>query len=147
MMTAKPSQRAQQLIHEVARRQQLDAFVRHTARWLTLTAGIYALMLLASRLTAWLPPYFSVSTLLLPPTLALLFALLSRRRQSLPDAARLIDRAVGDEDLFLTVACIDRAPGAYKALVLRQAEEQAARTAVRDVLPFDWRRPLGSSSL
>ncbi len=146
-MKAKTTDPTTQLIERVARRQRIDAFVHLAHRWLMLTTALMATLLLVARLTAWLPPVFGWPTLFAPPVLALLLATLLRRVSSTEQAARAIDRQVGDEDLFLTVCCLDSAPGEYQSVVLAQAERRAEQISATSVRPFDWGRPLGSAAV
>lgn len=126
--------------------------VRHHAatlgRWFyiaaLITAGLYALLLLVSRLLAVIPDVFEWWTLLAIPAVAALVALIIARPPRSRDAARLIDQRMATKDLFLTAAMIESTgttPGEYQPLVTADAEVRARDIRPATVVPFDpWSR-------
>jgi hypothetical protein len=131
-----PLPRSVQLLKKVALRLHLAAIARRL--YVTFLAGcaIYALFLLASRLTGYYTEWVTTRTMLAVPALAVIVALLWHRRPTLVDAARAVDRQHGTKDLFLTVALIEKSAGEYQALVAKAAENKAAKVLVSAVVPF-----------
>jgi hypothetical protein len=126
------------LIQRVARRMDVDALAARTHLLTLVAAGLYALLLLASRLLALIPNVFDWTTLLLVPGVAVALALLFRRRTSPAAAARAVDVGAGTKDLFLTATLLETAPGAFRPVVKQQAEARAAGVAPAKVVPFRW---------
>ncbi|MGE5194268.1 MAG: hypothetical protein ACM3U2_17390 [Deltaproteobacteria bacterium] len=131
-----PLPRSVQLLKKVALRLHLAAIGQRL--YLTFLAGcaIYALFLLASRLTGYYTEWVTLRTMLIVPSLAAVVALLWHRRPTLVDAARAIDRQHGTKDLFLTVALLEKSAGEYQALVAKAAEDKAAKVLANAVVPF-----------
>lgn len=126
------------LLGRVALRQRLASFARRGYLSAIGLAVVYGLLLLTSRLLGVIPNWFEPTTLLLIPGGALLLGLVLHHRPRAPEAARLIDTQTGANDLFLTAALLEGAPGAYKPLVLGQAEQRAAEIAPSEVVPVVW---------
>jgi len=129
------------LLGRVARRQRQARFGRRLHLFVLVFAGVYLAALLVARLLALIPDGFTLASTLAVPGLATLVALALARAPSRPEAARLVDRATGSKDLFLTAVLLDDAPGAYRPLVARAAEERAAGVDPRQAAPFRWRKP------
>ena len=128
----------QRLLRQVAFRDGLDSLAQGWHLFALLLAGVYALLLLCSRMLALIPNWFDPLTAFIPAGAALLPALILRRRPSPARAARLVDCRADTRDLFLNAALIESAIGDYKPLVLSQAEELAPTIRARKVVPFHW---------
>ena len=107
---------------------------RFHAFFLALAAG-YGALLICSRLLALVPDHSAPLHVVTLVAAALALALAFYRRPRPADAARLVDRCVGTDDLFLTATLIDGSAGHYQSLVLRSAEERAASVRPARVLP------------
>ncbi len=128
----------QMLLSRIAARKRLALFgVRFYQASLVL-AAFFGLLILVSRLLDWNATWFTWRTLLLVPPLAAIAAFGLTRRVQAAEAARLVDTRMGTKDLFLTSAMLDTAPGAYKPLVSKQAQDTAQSVQPRAILPFDW---------
>ena len=126
------------LMDGVAARQRSAAIGRRFYVFLLCAAGAYGLLLLVSRLLALVPDYWRPAHVPLLAAFALAAALAFHHRPAPRETARLIDRRMDTNDLFLTAALIQTAAGAYKPLVLRDAEAAAASIAPKAVVPFAW---------
>lgn len=139
--------RSLQLLRHVAVRMRLASIGTRLYAAFLVTCGIYATLLLVSRfggvMTEWVTPL----TLLLVPVLAALVALLWHHRPTLVEAARAVDKQHGTNDLFLTVALIEKSAGEYQALVARSAEEKAGKLLASAVVPFQPTRRLARVGL
>lgn len=124
------------LLQRVARRLGLVTFGHSLYRCFWIVGGLYAAVLLASRLSGTIPDVFQPISLAAVPVLAGLIGLLVWRRPTPVDAARAIDRYNGTKDLFLTLTMLDNAAGDYKPLVARKAESTAQRIQPVAVVPF-----------
>ena len=102
--------------------------------------GLFAVALLASRLFGLLPGRITPVTLAAFLAGALVLAWIFHRRTDDADAARLADARMGTHDLFLTASQIKQSLGAYQDLVLKSAEQQAAKTVPQKVVPYNWQR-------
>ena len=131
------------LLRQVTARLWLAALGKRMYTAFLISCAVYAGLLVASRfgglLTEWLTP----QTLLAVPAVAALVALATLRRPTTLDAARAVDHQHGTKDLFLTVALIEKSAGEYQALVVRSAEERAAKLTAGSVAPFSYTRRLG----
>jgi len=130
----------QQLLRRVGRRQEVVLLARRSRLFLLIATALYALALLISRLFALFPPWFTPATLALAPAVALILAFLTHHRPDPLDAARLVDGRIKTRDLFLTASLIDHSLGTYQVLVLKQAEQQAAKVLPQQVVRYDWHR-------
>ena len=131
----------QQLLDAVRLRQQLVHFARRY-RWCYLgAAALYLAGLLFVRLTGLVADGFTPATLLVVPLAALLPALLFQRRPTQLHAARAVDAGLKTNDLFLTAAAIEHAPGAYRDLVLETAAHRARAVRPAVIVPFTGARP------
>jgi hypothetical protein len=128
--------RSIQLLKKVSLRLHLAAIARRLYVTFLVGLAIYALLLVASRLTGYYTEWVTTRTMLAVPALAVIAALVWHRRPTLVDAARAVDRQHGTKDLFLTVALIEESAGEYQALVAKAAEEKAAKVLVSAVVPF-----------
>ena len=135
------------LLSAVRRRLVLAGFGRRFLVACLVFAAVYALLLLASRLSGLVPDWFEWWTLAVVPGLALLTAAVLRPRISAADAGRAVDLRGRTSDLFLTVSLLDDAPGEFKPLVAREAEERAQRIRPEDVVPFGVAPRLGWAGL
>jgi hypothetical protein len=102
--------------------------------------GVYAAALLASRLFGLFPAWFTPVTLAAFLAGALALGWIFYQRTDVTDAARLADKQMGTHDLFLTALLIGHSLGAYQDLVLKDAEQQAAKMLPKNVVPFNWQR-------
>ena len=130
----------QQFLRRVSRRQQFVSLARQWRFVLLIALGVYASALLVSRLFGLLPAWFTPVTLAVCPAGALILAWLFYHRTDLTEAARLADRQARTHDLFLTASLIEHSLGAYQDLVLKDAEQRAARMIPQKVVPFQWQR-------
>jgi hypothetical protein len=89
------------------------------------------------------PPWFTRGSLAVVPLIAVLLALLFRRRPSRLDSARLADVRTGSKDLFLTAVLADASPGDYRGLVLAEAERRAVTIKPEQVVRCEWGRCVG----
>ena len=130
------------LLGKVAWRLKMVALARSTY-WVLLTlAGAFALYLVLPRMLSLLPEqWVGWQMLLILPIIALAGALLFTPRPRHRESARVVDAKMRTKDLFLTVAMIEQAPGAYKPLVVRDAEAKAVAVVPSSVVPFEpWSR-------
>ena len=113
------------LIRRVALRQSIGSGLSRFRLFLLILAGLYAALLLSSRVLALIPDYFEPTTLLGLTAAAMVLALAFHRWPGAPDAARRIDGHSRTKDLYLTASLIESSAGQYKPLVVRNAEERA----------------------
>jgi hypothetical protein len=130
----------QTFLRRVSRRQQVVSLARQWRIILLIALGVYTSALLISRLLGLLPAWFSPVTLAVCPAGALVLAWLIYRRTDATGAARLADRQAGTHDLFLTASLIEHSLGAYQDLVLKDAEQRAAKMLPQKVVPYRWQR-------
>jgi len=130
----------QQFLRRVSRRQMIVSLARQWRLFLLIALGFYAVALVASRLLGLLPSWFTPVTLAVFPAGALVLAWIFRRRTDVTDAARSADARMGTHDLFLTASLIEHSLGAYQDLVLKEAEQRAAKMAPQKVVPYHWQR-------
>jgi hypothetical protein len=132
----------QRLVQRVAHRQQIAAFAGRLRWGLLGAAAIYLVLVLAARLLALLPDWFTPPSLWIIPVAALAYALAMVRRIPAKQTARLIDERTGSKELFLTAAMIEQSPGDFQPIVLSQAEQRATELQPAKILPFLWQRGL-----
>ena len=128
--------KTRQVLARVSRR--LSALVTGQ-RWyqITITIGVLGLaLLIVGRLLGLLGEWAAWWQLAAWPLAGLLIAMLLVRRPGEREAARAVDSHVDGKDLFLTALRLDRAPGEYKDVVLRDAEERAATVVPAAVVPW-----------
>src|SRR5262245_55011025 len=130
------SPRADRLLNDVRRRLRVRAVAKATYWALLAVGALYAILLLVNRLSAVIPDWFDARSIIAVPVLALLLGLALHRRPSATDAARRIDLTSGTKDLFLTAALLDKAPGEFKPLVLRDVEAKASSIRSNDIVPI-----------
>jgi hypothetical protein len=135
-----PASRA--LLNRIGQRLYLARLGRSWYRAALIFGGLYAGLLLVSRLTGLIPDWFSPLTVIIPPLAAILLVLMWNRRPTPRDAAQYADRHAGTKDLYLTLTLLDDAAGEYKPLVGRDAEARAGEIEPRRVIAWGWRRPL-----
>jgi len=132
----------QQFLRRVSRRQKTVLLVRQGRFFLWIATGFLAATLLLSRLFGLLPARFIPAAVAVLPVVALALAWVFHRRTGVTDAARLADAQMGTRDLFLTVSLIEHSLGAYQGLVLKTAEEQAARMRPQTIVPYHWQQDM-----
>jgi hypothetical protein len=138
--------RSLQLLNRVAFRLRLASIgVRLYAAFLV-CCGLYAVLLIASRVTGLWTDWHFRELLVAIPVVALIVGGLWHRRPTRMEAARAIDQRHGTKDLFLTVALIEKSAGEYQALVANAAEERAMKLQPVAVVPFQWSRRLARSA-
>ena len=139
------SSNAYKLLSKVAQRMRVAAMGRSFYVAFLILCSVFAITLLAVRLTGLTPGFLAPSqgtwlAFAAIPVLAALAAILLHRKPGLPDAARLVDQSTGSKDLYLTLSLIDTAAGQYQPLVLRSAEAKAVAVVPERVLPFTWQK-------
>ena len=132
---------SQVLLNRVGWRLYLMKLAHHTFGWFVALAGIYAVLLLASRLGGLLPDVFEPVTLWAIPGGALILGLLTARRPDVQVSARQTDTRQGTKDLFLTLTMLEGSAGEYKPLVSRDAERRAASLKAESIVPFNFEQP------
>ena len=131
------------LLKNVLKRMRFVAVGRSFYWTFLVFCGLFAAVLLAARFTGLFAMPAAPETWLAFGTVPLaagLLAFLVHRRPTLPDAARLVDRAIGAKDLYLTVSLLETSAGAYQPLVIQSAEARSAGVTVDRVLPFTWQQ-------
>lgn len=104
---------------------------------------LFALILLAARFSGLvaLPPAESTWLAFAAiPVLAGLVAWMFYRRPTIPEAARLVDRSIGAQDLYLTVSLLKTSAGEYQSLVVQSAEARASKVQPDRILPYSWQK-------
>ena len=139
----------QTLLARVATRIRLAAAGRRCYLVLLILGGVYAAVLLVSRLLGVIPDYFAPITLAAVPGVALVLGILLHRSPSRADAAHQVDLQQNTKDLFLTTTLLDEAPGEFKPIVAQQAEEKAPTVVPSRVVPYHWqpRSAIAAASL
>lgn len=135
------------LLRRVRNRLRVAALGRRVYLSFFVVCGLYAAVLLTSRLLGVVPDWFDPLTLGVLPAAALLLGLLIYRRPTPVEAARAVDLKSGTKDLFLTVTLLEGSAGEYQPLVLRDAELRAPHIRPVEVVPFDWGRRLATVGL
>jgi hypothetical protein len=130
--------RAQRLLRWVASRHGIASVGSGSYVAFCILAGLYAGLLLCSRLLGLIPNLFAPLNLLTIAAASLALGVAFRRRLPLSGAARLVDGREGTDDLFLTAVLIGGAAGGYGPLVLRAAEQRAGTVSARRVVPLRW---------
>ncbi|MDZ4689555.1 MAG: hypothetical protein SH850_31145 [Planctomycetaceae bacterium] len=132
--------RSQQLLRQVAFRLRWRAIARAAYAALLATSTIYVVLLCVSRFGGVWTEWVNWQTFLAVPVVTIVAAALWHRRPQTSDVARAVDQAVGAKDLYLTLAMLKTSAGEYQALVVRDAEERAAKIDAARVAPFGWQR-------
>ncbi|QDT37348.1 hypothetical protein [Stratiformator vulcanicus] len=107
--------------------------------------GCFGIALCCIPLLWWYPKQTEailIGALIAPPIVAAMIAGLFFRRPTAPDGARVVDRAAGTKDLFLSLTELERANAGFGPLVVASAEQASANANVVKALPFDPRRGL-----
>jgi hypothetical protein len=107
--------------------QRIASLARQGRLFLRVALGGYACALLASRLCGLFPGWFTLLTLVVFFAGTLVLAWVFHHRPNVADAARLADARMGTQDLFLTASQIEHSLGACQDLVLKDAEQRAAK--------------------
>lgn len=128
------------LFQRVDRRLRLASMARSSAIALFILAGLFAAGLLTARLSGTIPDVFSLQALAVLPVAALLLGVVFHRKPKTADLARLVDSFAGTKDLFLTTALLDKSPGEFHPLVVRDAETRAPSIVATDVIAWNWQR-------
>ncbi len=126
------------LLRRVASRQRACAVGARFYCFVLLLAALYSALLLCSRLLALIPNWFAPVGLVSPVAAALAMAVAFHRRPTATAAARLVDKRMATDDLYLTAALIESSAGQYQPLVLRDAEAGAGSVPPQAVVPFKW---------
>lgn len=129
------------LLTKVRRRLVLTAWLGASYRWFLVLAGVFAVGLLASRLSGYGAEWFNPWMAGLVPVLSLLGGGIFHRRPTRGDAARIVDRFSQSKDLFLAVSYLEGAAGNYQPLVTRAAETAAQSIRPQVVVPWEAWRP------
>jgi hypothetical protein len=137
-MTAAP--RSRLLLTRVGRRLQWRALLAAAYWSLVVVYGLFAVALLARRLTGVIPDVFTWTAFAAVPLIALVVGLLWHRRPALRETARVVDQASGVKDLYLTLSLLDSSAGEYQPLVVQSAEDVAQRIDAKAVVPFQVQR-------
>ena len=130
-------------VDHVCRRRSLQRFSTRFASACLIWAALYLVLILVSRLTGLIPDIFSPVTVLTVPVLALVTAVLTHRKMTAEDGARLIDEKERAQDLFLTALRLDTHSGEFQPLVARQAGEAAAELRPAGIAPWKWNARFG----
>jgi hypothetical protein len=127
------------LLAAVALRHRLARLARLAFAAFVACAAGYAALLLAARLTGLIPDLLTPATLAIPALLALACAVVVAgvgRRTPPAAIARLVDRRLGSDDLFLTAQSIAGSAGEYQQLVLARAAARAKDARAAAIVPF-----------
>ena len=135
------------LLQRVGQRLRINSLLKRFQLWLFISATIYTLLLLFSRLLALIPDIFPIYSIGIPIFSGLLVALIWPCKINLIDSARAIDTQNNTDDLFLTASTLNTAKGEFQSLVKVQAEKEAAKTDVTKVVPIIWQTPLKNTIL
>ncbi|MCA8997074.1 MAG: hypothetical protein KDA80_08810, partial [Planctomycetaceae bacterium] len=114
---------------------------------LIVLAILYAVLLLAGRLTGLFPEYFAPWTVAAVPVLSVLLAVVWPGRPDLKAAASATDGYHQTKDLFLTWSMLSGCPTEYAPLVGRDAERTASRIEPEKVVPYHWEHPTLTAAL
>ena len=144
---AKTGDNTRSLLNRVKSRLRWASIGQRFYMALIICSGVYAVALLVSRLLGIIPDMFELLSLLILPVVALIAGLIFHRRTTDIDAARAADHGAKTKDLFLTSTLIEKSPGDYKDIVLKDAEKKAEKVAPEKVVPFDWVPRLRNSAL
>lgn len=131
------------MLGKVLKRMRLAAIGHRFYLAFLVFCGIFALILLTARFSGLvaLPPadstWLAFATI---PLLAGLMAWLFYRRPTIPEAARLVDRSIGAQDLYLTISMLRTSAGEYQSLVVQSAEATAPRVVPERILPYSWQK-------
>jgi len=126
------------LLRRVAARERMCSVAERFYLFLLLLCVLYGVLLLCSRLLAIIPNWFVPLNLVSVTATALALAIAFHRRPAPRTTARLIDKRMQTDDLFLSAVLIESALGAYKPLVLEAAEDRAGIIEPKRVVPFRW---------
>lgn len=113
--------------------------------WTRAMAGLGAacfVLLLVRRFGGLGPEWLTVDVLAVVPVCAALIAVLVARKPTVLEAARKLDGYCGASDLFLTLAQLESAAGAYQSLIAEQAELRAFEIVPSTVIRWSWQRPM-----
>ena len=126
------------LLANVLWRQRVVNIAKRTYLFALAVAGVYGLLLVASRFLAVLPDVFTAWTLLIIPACALVLGMLFHKRPNTVMAARVTDSSAETEDLFLTSVLLDSSSGEYAPLVSRNSAERAEQIEPKKIVPYHW---------
>lgn len=133
--------RSSHLLRRIGGRMYAARMGRASYRVCLVLAGLFAVLLVVSRLTGLIPDWYSLPAVLMLPLAAALVAVVILRRPSTGEAARQVDAYEETKDLFLTLTMLEGAAGDYKPLVARDAEAKAPAVEPANVVPWNWERP------
>lgn len=128
------------LLQRVTTRLRLVAISRVGFLALMSLCCAFAIALVVSRTVGVLDGFVGLTTLAGLPLLAAVAGWLLHRRPTLVDAARCVDRQNGSNDLFLTVAMLDRSAGQFQPLVEEAAEKRAVQINSAEIVPLRFKR-------
>ncbi len=129
----------QHLLAAAASRLRLASFGSRLHIAALFVSAIALAALLCARLLGVLPnEWFTLRTLAVVPSVALVGALAFLRKPAPSQVARVVDERAGSKELFLTAALIEQSPGEYRDIVLAQAEERAGQLTAGRLVPFRW---------
>lgn len=129
------------LLQGIALRMRLAAWGRRWRMVFFILCAIYAVPLIASRMTGYLSGQFLPIHLPILGTLALGISAFWHRRPTLSDAARQLDQHGQTRDLFLTWTMLAQSAGEFQPWVRQAAESTALRFQPRQVIQFPWQKP------
>lgn len=124
------------LVNRVQSRMKLTALSWSVYLWLVVLGLVFAVGVLAGRLTGYGAEWFNLQTIGIVPALSLLGGWLTYRRPKQGDAARVVDRYSNSKDLFLALSYLESAVGGYQPLVTRSAENTAKSIRPQLVVPW-----------
>jgi hypothetical protein len=127
------------LLETIVARLRFAAAMTRLSRLLLWNAGLYLLMLLASR-CGLLPDLLHPATALAPAFLALVLALLLTPRPSREAAARAADQPAGD-DLLLTALQSSQSTSPFAGLLQEQVDARVPEVVPAEVAPILWQPP------
>jgi hypothetical protein len=131
----------QKLLQRVALRMHLSAWGQRGRLVFLILCAVYAVPLIASRMTGYLTGQFLPVHLPILGVLALAISAIWHRRPSLSDAARKIDQYGSTRDLFLTWTMLQQSAGEFQPWVRQAAESTSERFQPREIIKFPWQRP------
>ncbi len=130
----------QKLLREVAFRRAVILLGRRAYYFALIAGGVFAVLLLCSRLLALIPNWFSPASICLVPLVGVGIAAILQRRVTVADAARLADVKAKTHDLFLATAVTSQADGDYHPVMQEQAEAVGKKVRANAVAPFFWEK-------
>lgn len=131
------------LLRSVRRRLTAVALLRRAAGFGLVVVALYGLAFVAARGLGLFPEWDHRLALALP-CIVLGLAWSTTPRVTDARAAHAVDAALHADDLFLARTSLRDDAGAFASLVIRRAEERAARASAASIVPMPSLRPIGS---